>query len=265
MRNIVILQEILQFFPFDLTPDILLNEKLQIADICCATERDELFVLFNNGILVSHDTSKDSQKFSHEPWDLKLAGPSSEDTRWFYVQMIGETGSLICISRSGIICSIQTNRVTESWNDLPEIEGCVDDGIADACLSPDQTCLLIVTNNNTLLLMTNTFDLISEVPIENRVSGSPCCLSWSGDSLQFALYSVDQVDTIPRIRLYNRDLILLNESRTAADGPSAIVKNLLPCVSYAPNGSMIAVGHQKTPKKQQVMSTSLSLSLPLSI
>jgi hypothetical protein len=253
MRNLVTLQDQLQVFPFDLSPEIILNERLVIADICSVTERDEMFVLFNNGILVSYSTAKERyEKLPHEPWDLKLVGGSPDDERWFYVQVIGETGSLISISHSGTICSIQTNRVTESWNDHPEIEGCVDDGIADACLSPDQTCILIVTNNNTLLLMTNTFDLISEIPIENRVPGSSCCLSWSGDSLQFALYSVDQADNIPRVRIYNRDLILLNESRTAADGPSAIVKNLLPCLSYAPNGSMIAVGHQKTPKKQQV-------------
>jgi hypothetical protein len=252
MRNLIILQDLIHEFPVNLTPDLNLNQENKIVDICSITEREELLVLFQNGILVSHNTGKDKyEKLEHEPWDLRnIAG--SDVNQWFYVQVIGETGSLICISHAGTICSIQTNRVTDLWNDLPEIEGSVDDGIADALVSPDQTCLVIVTNNNTLLLMTNSFDLINEIPIENRVPDSPCTLSWCGDSMQFALYSVDSADNIPRIRLYNRDLILLNESRTTGDGAGAILRNLLPCMSYAPNGSMIAVGHQKTPKKQQV-------------
>jgi hypothetical protein len=254
MRNLIILQDLIYEFPVNLTPNLSLNQENKIIDICSITEREELLVLFNNGILISHNTGKDKyEKFQYEPWDLRSIGGGGVGTnQWFYVQVIGETGSLICLSHDGTICSIQTNRVTDSWNDLPEIEGCVDDGIAAALVSPDQTCLVIVTNNNTLLLMTNSFDLINEVPIENRVPDSPCSLSWCGDSMQFALYSVDNVDNIPRVRLYNRDLILLNESRTTGDGAGAILKNLLPCMSYAPNGSMIAVGQQKTPKKQQV-------------
>lgn len=258
MRNLIILQELLYEFPVNLTPHLLLNHHSnKIIDICSVTEREEFFVLFENGILISQKMgTKTSEQLEHEPWDLRsMSGGSSgsvNENQWFYVQVIGETASLICISHDGTICSIQTNRVTDSWNDFPEVEGCVDDGIADALVSPDQTCLVIVTNNNTLLLMTNSFDLINEVPIENRVPDSPCALSWCGDSMQFALYSVDAADNIPRVRLYNRDLILLHESRTTGDGSAAILRNLLPCLSYAPNGSMIAIGQQKTPKKQQV-------------
>lgn len=255
MRNLIILQDLIQEFPCDLTPEIILHEKMNIVDVCAVTERDELLVLFNSGILLTHNISREKDNnIQHEPWDL-CSLTESPDDKWFYVQVIGETNSIICISHTGTICSIKSNRITDIWNDVPEIEGCVDDGIADASASPDQTCIVIVTNNNTILLMTNSFDPINEVPIENRVPGSPCSLSWRGDSQQFALYTVDNVDNIPRVRIYNRELILINESRTAAEGAGAIVRNLLPCIAYAPNGSMIAVGQQKTPKKQQVINS----------
>jgi hypothetical protein len=39
------------------------------------------------------------------------------------------------------------------------------------------------------------------------------------------------------------------------------VKNLLPCIAYAGNGSMIAAVQQKTPKKQQVSNVLLGIDI----
>lgn len=253
MRNLVLIQDVIKDIPTNLTPDITLTNDSSITDLYSITEENEMIILFSNGILVSYSV----KQFNHEykGWNLNFINENdgNEDKQWFYVQYINENNSLVCISRSGSICSIQSNRITESWNENPEIEGAVDDGIADAALSPDQTCLLIVTNNNTMLLMTNSFDVMNEIPIEPRQKNTSCRISWNGDSMQFVLYSVDAVDGIARVRFYNRDLILLGEGRTAADGANAIVKNLLPFISYAPNGSMVAVAQQKTPKKQHIV------------
>lgn len=243
-------------FPKELSPLHSLDNS-SIVDICSNPETNEILVLLNSGILISH---RPLNADPIEPWDLNVVGQDG-DKSWFCVQAIGETGALICISHSGFICSVQKNKLTDAWNEIPESEGCVGDGLGHAMWSPDQTCLVLATNNSSLLLMTNTFDVINEVPIESRQSGSLCSLSWNGDGLQFALYSVDSSDGIGRIRLYSRDLVLLHESRTAADGPASIVKNLLPCIAYAGNGSMIAAVQQKTPKKQQVSNVLLGIDI----
>lgn len=259
MRNLILIQDIIKDITLYLNTHLYSYQNIQIKDICSITELEELFVILSNGYLIKYNTNQD--KLINQIWNLNLINKeeedqnqqqNQEDNKWFYVQYINENNSILCISYSGNICSIQSNRMNETWNEQPELEGSVDDGIGDALLSPNQTCLLIVTNNNTMLLMTNTFDVMNEIPIEPRQKNTSCRISWSGDSMQFVLYTVDAADNIARVRFYNRDLILLGESRTAADGPNSIVKNLLPFLSYAPNGSMIAIAQQKTPKKQQI-------------
>ena len=246
MRNLVILKDSVLEFQKELNPIVSLKQDSRIVGICSHDDKEEILVLTNDGILMSYCLSSVGGDMTNKPWALNEFG-NEGDKLWFSVVMVYESNSIICISHSGNIMSLQT--VSSA---APESEGCVDDGIADASWSPDQLCLVIISNNNTILLMTNTFDVITEVPIEPRLEGSQSCISWRGDGMQFALYSVDACDGIARMRMYDRDLVLLWEGKTAAEGPGAVVKNLLPCLAYSPNGSIVAGVQQRTPKKQQV-------------
>lgn len=243
----MVLRDCLYEFKHELTPSVAFSRDSKFVSVCPNADNEEVVVLSNDGILVSHALSSKDGSLTSNPLDLNVVGEEGDRT-WFSVNVIYELGLIVCVSHSGNIVSLQSGG---SYS-LPESEGCVDDGIACASWSPDQTCFVIVSNNNSMLLMTNTFDVINEVPLNTRQPKSACCASWRGDGMQFALYSVDDVDNIARVRVYDRDLVLLTEGKTAAEGPAAIVKNLLPSLAYSPNGSLVACVQQRTPKKQQV-------------
>ena len=250
MRNLVILKDSVLCFCNELCPTVSLGKESKIVGICPNLDSEEVLVLTNNGILVAQSLASSDTCLTSEPWCLNMVGEDDDQT-WFSVGVVYESSTIVCISHSGNIVSLIVERSTGS-RPIPESEGCIDSGIADASWSPDQSCIAIVTNNDSILLMTNTFDVINEVPLESRLQGSTCCVSWRGDGLQFALYSVDAHDGIARVRMFDRDLVLLHTGKTAAEGHGAIVKNLLPSLAYAPNGSIVAGVQQRTPKKQQV-------------
>ena len=146
--------------------------------------------------------------------------------------------------------------------------GTIESGIAAAQWAPDQSCLLIVTNNDTILCMSAQFDVLSEIPIPERSPDSPCWLSWRGDCESFAMLSVDKTDEHTTtsnafgnaiIRFYNKDLILTATcSNVAADAAGSIMRGLGRVTAFAPNGSQIAVPQQRTKNKIQVSKNSQS-------
>jgi hypothetical protein len=252
MRNLVVLRDCLYEFKHDLTPNLSFSEDSRVVSVCPHVDNEEILILSNDGILVSHTLSSTDSCLTSDPLDINSVGQVG-DRLWFAVNVIYESGLIVCVSHSGNIMSLQSDKhITGGGSTTLESEGCVEDGIADASWSPDQTCIVIVSNNNSILLMTNTFDVINEIPLEIRQPDTPCCISWRGDGMQFALYSVDTADGTARVRFYDRDLVLLAEGKTAAEGPGATVKNLLPSMAYSPNGSLVACVQQRTPKKQQV-------------
>jgi hypothetical protein len=195
------------------------------------------------------------KEFSHSSLSWETAEP--EDNQWFDVSYIAGTGSIVLISRSGVIASLSQDDSMQDQsydnscaaihlerNGYPataEQVGVIDGGIAAAAWSPDQSSLILVTNNNTMLCMSCTWDVLQEIPIPDRVPGSASSVSWRGDGEGFALVSVDLEDGVCRMRVFNNQLELLAVGRNIAEGPAATMKGVGEVVSYASNGSYIAV------------------------
>jgi hypothetical protein len=101
-------------------------------------------------------------------------------------------------------------------------EGCVDGGIAAAVWSPDLRFLLILTNNDTLICMTNNWEVVNEISLDPRVPGSRSALSWrDGDGDFFALFSIDASDGIGRVRMYTKELVYVGVSHSVGGGGNA--------------------------------------------
>ena len=141
MKNLIIIENLIkEIFFFENEENSL--EISQIIDLCLINESEELLILFSNERILLLSL-KNEENYSKKEWNLKLISNNEiedqeekkeeeekkekEKKEWFYIQYINENNSIVCISFSGLICSIQSNRITETWNNLPEIEGSIDD------------------------------------------------------------------------------------------------------------------------------------------
>ena len=166
--------------------------------------------------------------------------------------MISELGMIVCISHSGVIVSIKQSIGVEGWNKEIVQEGIVDSGIASAVWNPEQTIVIIVTNNNSILAMSNTWDVLQEIPIESRVPMSPCSISWRADGEYMTLLSVDAEDSVTKVRIYNKDLEFVSMGRNVAEGQASMLKGLGTTVAFGSNGSLIAVPQQRVKRNHQI-------------
>ena len=146
----------------------------------------------------------------------------------------------MCLSKAGLIISISLDlSYTDKWCQVVDVEGDVDGGIADAAWSPDQTRLVIVTNNDTILSMNSEWDVLEEVPLaEHRAPGTSLQMSWRGSGEHFALQSVDSTTGLSSIRVYSSELELLSVGRNIADGPASVLKGVGGCVAFSTNGAL---------------------------
>ena len=226
----------------------------------------QLYVLTNIGHLYCFDISEDGHISNNDekPIDLNVVCNNDDDddgnynnkndyNDWFLVSTISETSLIICISHTGYIVSIKNTHTSnpDTKYDI-EQEGLVDGGIATAMWSPDQTSLILVTNNNTILSMTSSWDVINEIPYEPRVLNSKCSVSWRSDGEYFSFVATDAEDSITRLRIYNKYLEIISVGRNIADGPASTLKGLSSCVAYGSSGALIAVPQQRVRHKHQV-------------
>ncbi len=174
------------------------------------------------------------------------------DTDWFDVNYIAGTGSIVCISHSGNISCVQDDLVTGHHTNSIEQIGAIEGGIASAKWNPDQNCLVIATNTNSLLLMSNTWDVLEEVPVSPSVTSVPTSISWRGDGEFFSVVSTDSEDLTARVRLYNRSLEVTATGRNVNDGDASIMRGVGSATAYATNGSYVAVSQQRVRGKPQV-------------
>ena len=254
MKNLVVLEDNSWEFPRELSPVVNLSHEAYIISNAVNVINGEVILLTNTGVLISQSITSDvDAQLCHEPWDLNSVTGDLNDNTWFSVKIVSETGAIACLSHSGHIVSIESNRLTDEWADQPEAEGCVEAGIVAASWNPDESMLVIITGNDSLLCMSCSFEPLNELPMVPRSPECPCLLSWRGDGMQFCLYSVDSADSVARIRVFDKDLDMLFEGHNVGDGAQSVVKNLLPAMAYATNGSLIAVAQQRTPKKQQIV------------
>lgn len=266
MRNLIITEDISRSLPELVNDSIAAIENYSISS--------QVIVLTKSGKLLI--LSQDDFSLCGQPIELNIEDVLDDD--WFYLSVVVETNSIICISHKGFIvkCSLENydnfNTTSSSGKEfsphasLPavEFEGQVDDGIACAQWNPDHSIIAILSNNDTLLFMTVYMELIKEIPIEprivekfdntdnNTVTAATASLSWRGDSSSFALATTDKIDSICRVRLYSKDGELIAIARNVADGAAAMVRGLSACVTYAPNGSLVAMPMQKTTSRTQV-------------
>lgn len=233
MRNLVVTSDITRIFA-----ETGLGDCLKTVSIAFDFSREFMLVLMSNGSI---------KRFSLDSLTALDLGDyvcGVGDTEWLNVEYIDELGTAVCIACSGSI-----TRVSEVGCDE---EGVIEGGIAAVRWSPDYRHVAIATNNNSLLSMAPSWDVLQEVPMEGRVPGSQVALSWRGDGEYCAVYSVDKADGVPRVRVYNADLEVQAVGRMVGEGQASIIKGLCPVLAYSSNGGLIAVAQQKPSNKLYV-------------
>ncbi|KAM4054060.1 elongator complex protein 1 isoform 1-T2 [Anomaloglossus baeobatrachus] len=175
-----------------------------------------------------------------------------------------------------IMCNLNTGQL--------ECVGCVDSGIVAMSWSPDQELVLLITGQQTIILMTKDFEPIAEIQIhqedfgegkfvtvgwgkkETQFHGSEgkqaarqrvtCVQSampwddrkprvtWRGDGQLFAVSAICPETGSRKIRVWNRELSLQATSQP--------VEGLEQALSWKPSGSLIA-STQSKPNKHDVV------------
>lgn len=127
-----------------------------------------------------------------------------------------------------------------------ECVGFIDSEIRAMSWSPDYELLILVTGNGTILSMTQEWDIVAEVPVQeqqaaplNAEGAALPSISWRGDGNYFAVNTLDP-DGERRIRVFDRSLAL--------DSVSTPTPNLEEYSCWRPSGSSIASSQQKANK-----------------
>ncbi|XP_018425490.1 PREDICTED: elongator complex protein 1 [Nanorana parkeri] len=194
------------------------------------------------------------------------------------IQDVPDQQSVCLATATGdvILCNLSTGQL--------ECVGSVDSGIVAMGWSPDQELILLVTGQQTLILMTKDFEPISEIPIhqedfgegkfitvgwgkkETQFHGSegkraaqrkvlsvqPALpwddqlprITWRGDGQLFALSTICPQTGSRKIRVWNRELSLQSTSEP--------VEGLEQSLCWKPSGSLIA-STQSKPNKHDVI------------
>ena len=241
MRNLLVLSDHAHCLQQDREQD----DPGEGSFVSCFTvdfSQDVLMVLNCNGMVYrSSMNAFYSQDGSKLPPYICRAEETAEND-WFSLEYVDEISCPVGISHTGTICTLENGEC--------EQQGVIEGGISAAQWSPDYGSILIATNNDSLLSMTSSWDVLNEVPLEPKVENSSVCISWRGDGEYVAVYSVDKSDGIGRVRIFNRDLELHAISRQVGEGAAADIKGLVPAVAFANNGGLVAVGQQKGGKNK---------------
>ncbi|KAJ3881879.1 IkappaB kinase complex IKAP component [Lentinula edodes] len=153
-------------------------------------DEDVLYIASEKGVsdgAVNVEIYRIDKKFvkgvSIEAITMFSATISGSGTQLISLRVIQDNRSLVAIMRNGDI-------ITTSLDDeipLMEVQGSVDDGFLAAAWSPDDSLLALITGTNKLILMTLTFDVISEAPLETTEFGqdAPINVGWGSKQTQF--------------------------------------------------------------------------------
>lgn len=185
----------------------------------------------------------------------------------------------VCVATTAgdvVLCNLTTNQL--------ECVGTVDSGLTAMSWSPDQELVLLVTGQQTLIMMTRDFEPITETPVhqadfgegkfitlgwgkkETQFHGSegkqaaqqkqtgvqPAVpwddrrprVTWRGDGQFFAVSAICQETGARRVRVWNRELVLQSTSEP--------VDSLEQALSWKPSGSLLA-STQSKPNKHNVV------------
>ncbi|KAJ2998288.1 hypothetical protein NUW54_g7046 [Trametes sanguinea] len=99
------------------------------------------------------------------------------------LRVLPDSHSLVVITRAGDITTVALDDETPA----AEVVGSVDGGVLGAAWSPDDTLLVLVTGEDKLILMTSTFDVLSEGPLHPKEFGedAPINVGWGSKQTQF--------------------------------------------------------------------------------
>eukprot|EP01038_Epipyxis_sp_PR26KG_P009194 gene9194-12400_t len=244
MRNLVILQDQVHKFYFETS----------FGRITCQTYRNssaELYILYSNGYVLQ--TNATESTFSVLSYLCLNVDGSVDDDGWFDISFSSLTNMLVCISHNGSIATLRINDESQKLSaDGYELIGAIDNGISSAKWSPDGSCLAIITNNNSIILMTSSFDVLEEIPMTPKIPSSVSAISWRGDGALLTVLSNDEDDGIVKVRIYNKSLELVSTGRNVADGVGSVMRGIGHVVAFATNGSHVAVSQEKVKSKLQI-------------
>ncbi len=138
----------------------------------------------------------------------------------------------------------------------------IDGGIFTAQWSPDQSGLLIATHRQTLMLMSNAWQVMTEVSMIPCVPTSPTTISWRSDGQQFALMATDAKDGTRKVRLFDRSLVIQAvgmdvKADSPAKGSGGLLANLGRACAVSKSEALTAVSHITSTGLQQVNSSIL--------
>lgn len=224
------------------------SEDVKLTAVTYCKKSPIVFLLTNTGVLLCFNSKLSSFRFS---CGMRF---DATDSDWFNVSYNLSSGLASTLSHSGAISQVKYDLNKDNNYNTATTVRTVVGGIATACWSPDQSLLVVVTNNHTLLLFTSSFNILREVPMSPRSSQSPCSISWRGDSELFALVSEDYADTdkANRLRIYNRSMEITAMGRGARDADASLLKGIGHVVTFTGTGAHVAVSQQRVKHKHQV-------------
>jgi hypothetical protein len=206
---------------------------------------NRIYLLFKVGLVACYQ--------QHDGFELEYTTVMKfEDVSelWFALDFVVTTSSLVAISEEGSIAVIEED-LTTGIPKIPDQVGVIEGGIAAAKWHPDNSCIVIFTRNNSLLCMSNQWDVIHEIEIPSIIPNSIVDLSWKGDGDLFSIVCHDSESKMNVLRIYDKDLNLTANGRHVGEGAVAVIKGVGSALYFASNGSYIAyhlvkqgIGHQ---------------------
>ena len=265
MRNLHLLSDLAFAAPI-MSPIVaccvdIINERIYVCDM-----KGMMYaVAYSNNswnlILLNHIT----ENFCLPFLDLNSALTPDEiamepNQIWFSLTFVPEVSKIVGISKGGCIATVSLNErnlsvetTSNSIDITVSSEGVVDGGIAAASWSPDQRLLLLLTNNDTLLCMTNNWEVVNEISFEREVCSHGNCntvIAWRGDSEYFVIYSIDKKDKVGKLSIFTKDLVFIGVNKDVA-GIGLMPGFVFPNIAFAPaSGGLIAAGRKHKNKLQ---------------
>jgi hypothetical protein len=157
------------------------------------------------------------------------------------IAFIQELESLVIVCRDGEIWKFTP--MTKSIDNV----GSFDVGIYSAQWSPNEETLAVATKNQTIVLMSTSFDPRGEVHVDEALGAQidSVLLSWRGDSKFFSV----SYHVTGGWKAYTKDLNLatfVSAAKSDAEGglvqcvAEKVQSKLLPVLAWQPNGSLVA-------------------------
>ncbi|KAJ2807298.1 putative elongator complex protein 1 [Coemansia guatemalensis] len=182
MRNLVILTEQTFELPASqylltgqITPEDQPSSSVAIAQDVAGEQH---FLVVGDSDNSVHIVAVSQKGVQQQIGTLPVAAGSS---RLAGVQYLMERETVVVVLESGEIFTVDAAAAT---GDV-ELVGAVDAGIAGAAWSPDEEVLALVTSEDRLLLMTQEFEVLTEVPVVQAVSSQHVALGWGSAETQY--------------------------------------------------------------------------------